>query len=153
MLPHFSGKLRLQEAKGLAVTQPGDKSRALLLRKPYRVKGEEAMALPPIGGWAPQICIQVTEFPRASVFPSLKQVWQKLTSGLESRDLLPDQHFSATVTSTPGATQHECDISGCHLAGTECHRWRLGTLLTFHSTQDGPPTKNSPASCWGQDLM
>lgn len=63
MLPHFSGKLRPQEAKGLAVTQPGDKSKALPLCKPCRVKGEEAMKLPPTGGWAPQICIQVTELP------------------------------------------------------------------------------------------
>lgn len=53
MLPHFSGKLRLQEAKGLAVTQPGDKSRALPLRKPCRAKGEEAVKLPPNRGLGP----------------------------------------------------------------------------------------------------
>lgn len=79
MLPHFSGKLRLQEAKGLAVTQPGDKSRVLLLHKPCRVKGEEAMELPPTGSWALQICIQVTELPRAC-FPIFK-------TGLAEADL------------------------------------------------------------------
>ena len=53
MLPHFSGKLRLQEAKGLAVTQPGDKSSALPLRKPCRAKGVGCCEAPPKQGAGP----------------------------------------------------------------------------------------------------